>query len=152
MFVHWDDRCDVAPGKFTGQGSVVDMTRLESGMSFLQVKVSVTMREKLRLVKDTVCVNRWEIAHTRPEAVAGADNPYSLIAMFGKSHLAIKAGAAVYVKRCAPVEMVPWSCQNCTEEAPVIYTNTDKRHKISWSPDGLQWCSAPRYKLSEKWY
>jgi hypothetical protein len=58
VFVHRDDRFDVAPGKFTDQRSAVDMTRLESGMSFLQVKVSMTMREKLRLVKDTVCVNR----------------------------------------------------------------------------------------------
>jgi hypothetical protein len=40
-------------------------------------------------------VNRREIAHTRLEAIAGADNPYSLITIFGRGHLAIKAGGAV---------------------------------------------------------
>jgi hypothetical protein len=34
-------------------------------------------------------------AHTRLEAIAGADNPYSLIIIFGRGHLAIKAGGAV---------------------------------------------------------
>jgi hypothetical protein len=47
----------------------------------------------------------------RLEVIAGADNPYSLIAIFGRDHLAIKAGGAVYVARCAPVEAVP----GCTE-------------------------------------
>jgi hypothetical protein len=40
------------------------------------------------------------------EAVAGADNPYSLIAIFGRGYLAIKTGRAVYVTRCAPVAVV----------------------------------------------
>jgi hypothetical protein len=30
-----------------------------------------------------------------PEAIAGADDPYSLITVFGRGHLAIKAGGAV---------------------------------------------------------
>jgi hypothetical protein len=32
----------------------------------------------------------------RLEAIADADNPYSLITIFGRDHLAIKAGGAVY--------------------------------------------------------
>jgi hypothetical protein len=47
-------------------------------------------------------VNRREIAHTRLEAVAGADNSYSLIAIFRRGHLAIKAGATMDVTRCTP--------------------------------------------------
>jgi hypothetical protein len=65
-------------------------------------------------------VNRREIAHTRLEVVAGADNPYSLITIFGRGHLAIKAGGAVYVMRCAPIEVVPRSHKNCTEEIPAL--------------------------------
>jgi hypothetical protein len=34
---------------------------------------------------------------TLTEAVAGAHKPYSLIAIFGRGHLVIKAGGAVYV-------------------------------------------------------
>jgi hypothetical protein len=70
-------------------------------------------------------VNRREIAHTRLEAIAGADNPYSLITIFGRGHLAIKAGGAVYVTRCLPVEVVPRSHGNCTEEIPVTVNGTD---------------------------
>jgi hypothetical protein len=43
------------------------------------------MKEKLRQVRGAICVNRREIAHTRLEAIAGADNPYSLITIFRKS-------------------------------------------------------------------
>jgi hypothetical protein len=52
-------------------------------------------------------VNRREIAHTGLEALAGADNLYSLIAIFGRGHLAIKAGGAIYVTRWTHVEVVP---------------------------------------------
>jgi hypothetical protein len=64
-----------------------------------------------------ICVNRREIAHTRLEVVAGAD---SLITIFGRGHLAIKAGGVVYVMRCAPIEVVPRSHKNCTEEIPAL--------------------------------
>ncbi len=62
------------------------MTRLGSVMSFLQVKSSMTMKEKLHQVWRAICLNRREIAHTRLEAVAGADNPFSLIAIFRWDH------------------------------------------------------------------
>jgi hypothetical protein len=51
---------------------------------------------------------------TRLEAVAGTDNPYSLIAISSRGHLAFKAGRAVYVTRCSPVKVVPRH-RNCTE-------------------------------------
>jgi hypothetical protein len=54
----------------------------------------MTMKEKLRQVRSTICVNRREIAHTSLEAAAGVDNLYSLITIFG--NLAIKAGGTVY--------------------------------------------------------
>jgi hypothetical protein len=82
----------------------------------MQVRASMSMKEKLRQVRGAICVNRREIAHMRLEVIAGADNPYSLITIFGRGHLAIKAGGAVYVTRCSPVEVVPRSHRNCTEE------------------------------------
>ncbi len=125
VFIHKDDRMEVAQGRFTNKEGEGDLTRLESGMSFLQVRVSMFMKEKLRQVRGAICVNRREISHTRLEAIAGADNPYSLITIFRRGHLAIKAGGAVYVTRCAPVEVLPWSHKNCTEEIPVTVNGTD---------------------------
>jgi hypothetical protein len=70
-------------------------------------------------------VNPRKIAHTRLEAVAGADKPYSLITIFGRGHLAIKAGDDVYITRCAPVEVLPRSHKNCMEEIPVTLNGTE---------------------------
>jgi hypothetical protein len=99
VIMHDDDQVEVAQGQFTDKGSDVDIIRLESGMSFLQVKVFMTMKEKLRQVRNAICVNKREIANTRLEAVAGADNPFSLITIFRRGHLTIKVGGAVYVTR-----------------------------------------------------
>ncbi len=123
-------------GQVTDQGSDIDMMRLGSGMSFLQVKSSMTMMEKLRQVRSTICVNRREITHTLLEAVARADNSYKLIAIFGRGHLAIKAGGAVYTMQCGPVEVVPRFQRNCTEEIPALLLNWDGNicgpHQLSY--------------------
>jgi hypothetical protein len=125
VFIHKDNRMEVAQGQFTDKEGEGDLTRLESGMFFMQVRASMSMKEKLRQIRGAICVNRREIAHTRLEVIAGADNPYSLIAIFGRGHLAIKAGEAVYVTRCSPVEVVPCSHGNCTEEIPLTVNGTD---------------------------
>ncbi len=96
VFIHKDDRMEVAQRRFNDKEGEGDLTRLESGMSFMQVRASMSMKEKLRQVRGAICVNRREIAHTRLEAIAEADNPYSLITIFGRGHLAINAGGAVY--------------------------------------------------------
>ncbi len=84
VFIHKDDRMEVAQGRFANKEGDGDLTSLESGMSFLQVRASMSMKEKLRQVRSAICVNRREIAHTILEAIAGADNPYSLITIFGR--------------------------------------------------------------------
>jgi hypothetical protein len=71
-------------------------------MSFLQVRASMSMKEKLRQVRGAICVNRREIAHTRLEAIAEAHNPYSLITIFERGHLAIKASRGRPLWRCCP--------------------------------------------------
>jgi hypothetical protein len=64
VFLYNDDIVEVAVGRLTDKGSNIDVTRLESGMSFLQVKASTTIWEKLRKAKSNLCVNHQEIAHT----------------------------------------------------------------------------------------
>jgi hypothetical protein len=159
VFIHKDERMQVAQGHFTVKEGEGDLTRLESGMSFMQVRASMSMKEKLRQVRGAICVNRRQIAHTRLEAIPGADNPYSLITIFGRGHLAIKAGGAVYVTRCSPVEVVPRSHGNCTEEIPVSVNGTDAFVdpisyviKSAGSPIHCNDVAPPRYKVGGKWY
>ncbi len=45
VFVHKDDRMEVAQGRFSGKEGEADLTRLESGMSFMQVSVHVNEGE-----------------------------------------------------------------------------------------------------------
>ncbi len=159
VFIHKDERMEVAQGQFSKREGEGDLTRLESGMSFLQVRASMSMKEKLRQVRGAICVNRREIAHTRLEAIAGADNPYSLITIFGRGHLAIKAGGAVYVTRCSPVEVLTRSHRNCTEEIPVAVNGTDAFVdpisyviKSAGSPIHCNDVAPPQYKVGGKWY
>jgi hypothetical protein len=42
----------------------------------------------------------------RLEAIAGVDNPYSLLQVFGRGHVISKSGGVAYVTRCNP----PWRC------------------------------------------
>ncbi len=41
----------MAQGRFTDKEGEGDLTRLESGMSFMQVRASMLMKEKLRQVR-----------------------------------------------------------------------------------------------------
>jgi hypothetical protein len=145
-------------GHFNDKEGKGDLTRLESGMSFMQVRASMSMKEKLRQVRGAICVNRREIAQTRLEVIAGANNPYSLITIFGRGHLAIKAGGAMYVTRCSPVEVVPRSHRNCTEEIPVTVHGTDAyvdpisyMIKSAGFPIHCNDVAPPRYKVGAKW-
>ncbi len=65
----------MAQGHFMDKEGEGDLTRLESGMSFMQVQASMSMKEKLRQVRGAICVNRSQIAHTRLEAIAGLTTP-----------------------------------------------------------------------------
>jgi hypothetical protein len=93
------------------------------------------------------------------EAIAGADNPYSLITIFGRGHLAIKAGGAVYVTRCSPVEVLPRSHRNCMEEIPAMVNGTDAFVdpisyviKSAGSPIHCNDVAPLRYKVGGIWY
>jgi hypothetical protein len=71
VFIHKDDRMEVAQGHFNDKEGEGDVTRLESVMSFMQVRASMSVKEKLRQVRGAICVNRREITHTRLEAIPG---------------------------------------------------------------------------------
>ncbi len=56
VFIQGDGRVELARGKLTNKGSNMDLTRLESGMSFLQMKAS--RGRSFKRVQSTSCV-KW---------------------------------------------------------------------------------------------
>jgi hypothetical protein len=50
IFIHEDNRVEVAQGHFANKEGDIDLTKLESRISFFRVKASMSMKEKLRQV------------------------------------------------------------------------------------------------------
>jgi hypothetical protein len=93
VFAHQDHRMEVAMGRFKDQPAGTDVTKLETSMSFLQIKASLGLQEKIQQVRHEICQNRRETAQVRLEAIAGVDNPYSLLQVFGRGHMITKSRA-----------------------------------------------------------
>jgi hypothetical protein len=72
----------VASGKHL-EGAT-DTMRLESKMSFQQILASMSLQEMICQVQYKICQSKREIAFVRLEAIAVADNPYSLLQILGR--------------------------------------------------------------------
>jgi hypothetical protein len=102
-----------------------EFTRLESELSFLQVRATMTLQETIRQVKAEICEDRHQIAHTRLESITGVENPYSLMQVFGRGYQVNCNGATVYVTRCQATGVLPRTHNNCTNEIPAILNGTN---------------------------
>ncbi len=58
------------------------------------------------------------------EAIAGVDNPYSVLQVFRQGHTIAKNGVVAYMTWCNRVEVVHMVSCNCMEEIPVSWNNT----------------------------
>ncbi len=65
----------------------------------------------------------------------------------------------MYITWCTPVEVVPHSHKNSTEEIPMLSNGTEVFVdpisyviKSAWSPVHYNDISPPRYKIGGKWY
>jgi len=157
VFAHQDQQMQVASGKNLEEDFTI--TRLESTMSFLQIRTTMSLQEKIKQVRYEICQSRRETAFVRLEAIAGADNPYSLLQVFGRGHIIAKSGAVAYVTRCRPVEVLPRMSSNCTEEIPVTWKNSSFFVdpisfvlKTAASPTRCNDIAPPRWSIAGKWY
>jgi hypothetical protein len=132
---------------------------MESELSFLQVKATMTLQERIRQVKAEICENRRQITHVRLESIAGAENPYSLILVFERGHHVIKNGATAYMTKCQPVSVTPKTHANCTNEIPVEYNGTNAFVdlisfviKSAAAPVRCNDIAPLHWKLSGRWY
>jgi hypothetical protein len=146
VFFHPMSQIQVASGKLDAATTEASITRLESELSFLQVKATMTLQERIRQVKGDICENRRQIAQLRLESIAGAENSYSLIQIFGRGHQVTRNGATVYVTRCQPVEVTPRMHVNCTSEIPMTVNSTNL------FVDPINDIAPPRWKLGGKWH
>lgn len=158
VFLHPDDSMSVAAAAAPGS-AYSESARLESSLSYLHVKATMGVNERMRQVKAEICENRRETVYLRLEAIAGANNPYSLNRVVGRGHVVIRSGAVVYVSKCQEVDVVPRENQNCTEEIPVLLNSTlafvDPISMIIKSAGTIIRCndiSPPRWLISGQWY
>jgi hypothetical protein len=79
VFFHPIEQKEVASGKFNMVTTEAEFTRLESELSFLQIRATMTLQETIRQVKAEICEDQKQITHTRLESIAGAENPYSRV-------------------------------------------------------------------------
>jgi hypothetical protein len=136
-----------------------EFTRLESELSFLQVRSTMTLQEMIRQVKAEICEDRKQIAHKRLESIAGAENPYSLMQVFGRGHQVTRNGATVYVTRCQATEVLPRTTTNCTNEIPAVLNGTNVFVdpisfviKAAAAPVKCNDNAPPRWRLNGRWY
>jgi hypothetical protein len=144
----------VAVGKFNMVTTEAEFTRLESELSFLQVRVTMLLQEAICQVKAEICENRKQVAHTRLESIAGAENPYILMQVFGEGHQVTCNGATVYVTRCQVTEVLPRTHTNCTNEIPAIL-NVDQISFVIKAVAVPVMCNdiaQPRWRLNGRWY
>ncbi len=159
VFFHPMEQIEVASGKFNMVTTEAEFTRLESELSFLQVRSTMTLQETIRQVKAEIWEDRKQIAHTRLESIVGAENPYSLMQVFGRGHQVTRNGATVYVTRCQAAEVLPRTHTNCTNEIPAILNGTNVFVdpisfviKAAAAPVRCNDVAPPRWRLNGRWY
>ncbi len=105
VFFHPMEQMEVVSGKFNMVTMEAEFTRLESELSFLQVRATMTLQETQ--VKAEICEDRKQIAHTTLESITGVENPYSLMQVFRRGHQVTCNGVTVYVTRCQATDVLP---------------------------------------------
>jgi hypothetical protein len=159
VFFHPMEQIEMGSGKFNMVTTEAEFTRLESELSFLQVRSTMTPQETIRQVKAEICEDRKQIAHTRLESIAGAKNPYSLMQVFGRGNQVTCNGATVYVTRCQATEVLPRTHTNCTNEIPMVLNGTNVfvdpisfLVKGAAAPVRCNDIAPPRWRLKGRWY
>ncbi len=157
VFAHQDQRMEVASG--TRETERTGTTRLESAISFQQIRSSMKLHDTIRQVKHKICQSWRDTTYVRLEAITGADNPYSLLQTFGRGHTIATSGAVAYVTRCNPVEVIPRTSSNCTEEIRVSWGNASVFVdpisfviKTAASPTRCNDIAPPRWNIAGRWY
>jgi hypothetical protein len=152
VFFHLMEQIEVASGKFNMVTTEAEFTRLESELSFLQVRSTMTLQETIRQVKVEICEDGKQITHTRLESITGAENPYSLMQVFGRGHHVTRNGATVYVTRCQAAEVLPRTHTAILNGTNVFVDPISFVIKAAAASVRCNDVAPPRWRLNGRWY
>ena len=115
----------LAKGKFDVAPANSETTRLEASLSFITVQNLYATNDVIRQIKAEICLNRKKLVETWLSTIASGEHPYTVEQLFGRGHLAIRSGAAVYISKCKDTEVIVRNNDlvNCTAEIPVMHNN-----------------------------
>ena len=151
----------LAKGKFDVAPANSETTRLEASLSFITVQNLYATNDVIRQIKAEICLNRKKLVETWLSTIASGEHPYTVEQLFGRGHLAIRSGAAVYISKCKDTEVIVRNNDlvNCTAEIPVMHNNksvfVDPITFILQSYGTNQICNnvaPPRYKIAGQWF
>jgi hypothetical protein len=133
----------------------------QTQLSYLHLKTNLRMYSRFEAVQADICRLERRLLSGRLQALAGADNPYALLDLYGPGHTAYVSGAAAYVTKCPLVEAIRVDFANCTKEVPVL---SGRNHTLRFA-DPYTWilktyptivpCSdvmPVRWKVRDQWY
>jgi len=132
---------------------------VQTQISFLHLTSNLQMRARFEDIVADVCMLDRKILFNKVQAIAGVENPYSLMDIYGPGHHIYKGGVNAYVARCVPVEVKMAEFPNCTNEIPVLVKDqlrfADPLTFVLKPFPTIVVCSAVmpiRWKIGGEWY
>lgn len=98
--------------------TTLQLVDLRAQMAFLHLSMRGTLADAFSSLAGEICHSSQEMLRNR-FAMTAFGNPYALNPSFGPGHFVSVAGAAAYVTKCAPVELVTRATDSCYQEVPV---------------------------------
>jgi hypothetical protein len=92
----------------------------QTQLGYLHLNSHLHLHQKFEEVQADICQLDRRSMYQKLQAIAGADNRYALLDLFGPGHIILTSGATAYVTRCIPLEVTRSDYANCTEEIPVL--------------------------------
>jgi len=153
-----NDIVPIPDGQFISHFNPTEVN-IQTQISFLHLTSQLQMRARFEDIVFDICLLDRKILFNKIQAVAGVENPYALLDLYGPGHHVYKNGVNAYVAKCPPVEANRAEYPNCTHEIPVLVKDrlrfADPLTFVLKSFPTVVVCSAimpTRWKIGGEWY
>lgn len=140
------------PAMMEDTASSLQLLNIKAHSDFLYVRSQLAAHKRFAQIVRTTCELERKVLFGRLAQLAGGQNQYSLLDLFGKGHLLTQAGPEVtYVTKCIPLEVEPAAFPNCTSQTPVrrIALNGTKDLESSIQEDRIYFRDALTHVLQK---